>query len=81
MHFKILSAICFDLGQSKILSSGHGLRVYETLKCKSSHKLVLKSILTDKQLNHEVERYLDICRRIIKSKHFLRIPACSDCVD
>ena len=25
MHFKMLSAICFNLGQSKILSSGNGL--------------------------------------------------------
>ena len=26
MHFKMLSAICFDLDQSKILSSGYGLK-------------------------------------------------------
>ena len=26
MHFKMLSAICFNLDQSKILSSGNGLK-------------------------------------------------------
>ena len=27
MHFKMLSAICFDLDQCEILSSGNGLRL------------------------------------------------------
>ena len=27
MHFKMSSAICFNLDQSKIMSSGHGLKV------------------------------------------------------
>ena len=28
MHFKMSSAICFNLDQSKMLSSGNGLRTY-----------------------------------------------------
>ena len=31
MHFKISSAICFNLDQSKILSSGNGDKVLTTL--------------------------------------------------
>ena len=31
MHFKMLSAICLNLNQSKVLSSGNGLRVEEKL--------------------------------------------------
>ena len=30
MHFKILSAICFNLEQSKILLSGNGLTISQT---------------------------------------------------
>ena len=37
MHFKMLSAICFNLDQSKILSSGNGL--------KSQRKKSLEDIL------------------------------------
>ena len=32
MHFKMLSAICFTLDQSKILSSGNGLIGYHEQK-------------------------------------------------
>ena len=32
MHFKMSSAICFSLDQSKILSSGNSLTVYKTTK-------------------------------------------------
>ena len=33
MHFKIPSAICFNLDQSKILSSGYGLSLLFTVHC------------------------------------------------
>ena len=32
MHFKMSSAICFNLDQSKILSSGNGLSLYQTVQ-------------------------------------------------
>ena len=32
MHFKMLSAICFNSDQSKILSSGNGLILYQKTK-------------------------------------------------
>ena len=31
MHFKISSSICFNLDQSKIMSSGYGLTLYHTI--------------------------------------------------
>ena len=41
MHFKMSSAICFQLGQSKILSSGNGLTLRYTIFFQS-HELLSK---------------------------------------
>ena len=40
MHFKMLSAICFNLDQSKILSSGNGLKKYNLSKL--THIVILQ---------------------------------------
>ena len=37
MHFKMPSAICFNLDQSKILSSGNGLRSYTRSNITTAH--------------------------------------------
>ena len=38
MHFKMSSAICFNLDQSKILEFGNGLTLYQIMKCMESSK-------------------------------------------
>ena len=43
MHLKMLSAICFNLDQSKILLSGNGLNLYPTIP--SFHNLKGKELL------------------------------------
>ena len=45
IHFKMYSAICFNLDQSKILSSGKGLKVAIMMK------IVINSLPTDKILD------------------------------
>ena len=54
MHFKMLSAICFNLDQSKILSSGNGLTQSlsndNICKCMSDSSK-LKAIPDDKLFN------------------------------
>ena len=37
MHFKMSSANCFNLDQSKILSSGNGLRLYVLFSAVGKH--------------------------------------------
>ena len=39
MHFKRSSAICFNVDQPKILSSGNGLMLYHTIKEGSGERL------------------------------------------
>ena len=38
MHFKVSSAICFNLDQSRILSSGNGLKEVYVKACDKQHQ-------------------------------------------
>ena len=80
MHFKMLSAICFDLDQPKILSSGNGLTHYQTTNFRLFQ---LKKFADDNftfdenrsKLSKQVENALGK-GAIARYKQFLLFPQC-----
>ena len=51
MHFKITSLICFNLDQSKILSSNNGLNLYSNLMPDPQGLVYFNSLPNDKILD------------------------------
>ena len=73
MHLKMLSAICFNLDQSKILSSGNGLTLYHCLK--GTLLVCYRHVLTGGNrvltLYHTIPTFNDP-----GDQHFLLFPQC-----
>ena len=56
MHFKMSSAICFNLDQSKILSSGYGLIHSHDTSYQASHHVHVKiKLILYYTMGHEIE--------------------------
>ena len=68
MYFKILSAICFDLDQSKILLSGNGLKI---------KIIILSNCILSSAFNLDQSRILSFVRELREKKKMLVASSCS----
>ena len=68
MHFKMLSAVCFNLDQSKILSSGNGLTARYALWIAPC---VVKMVILDNYIQCVP---LCLCRKFYDNQHFHLFP-------
>ena len=57
MHFKMLSAVCFNLDQSKILLSGDGLNFDESKNCQTYIMIVIPHVGED-SLQNPLDRHV-----------------------
>ena len=67
MHFKVSSAICFNLDQSKILSSGNGLMARRRAFENMARKVENASNQRDMEMDNII--LLNICGSVCREKN------------